>query len=156
MGAAGTEQEREHSPAERLHPRDSETDRDFPEHAVLPAKTRLAFGAAGGTTGDSEAVYDIVNCGPRNRFVVRDGDGQPMIVHNCVQAIARDVMIHGWANVEALGFDVVLSVHDEVGAEAAEDRELAEFEAAMIDLPEWAAGLPISAEGYKSKRYRKD
>lgn len=101
-------------------------------------------------------MYDIVNCGPRNRFVVRDGDGQPMIVHNCVQAIARDVMIHGWANVEALGFDVVLSVHDEVGAEAAEDRELAEFEAAMIDLPEWAAGLPISAEGYKSKRYRKD
>lgn len=156
MGAAGTEQEGEHPSAEGLRPRDSETDRDFPEHAVLSAETRLAFGAVGGTTGDNEAVYDIVNCGPRNRFVVRDGNGQPMIVHNCVQAIARDVMIHGWANVEALGFDVVLSVHDEVGAEASEDRELAEFEAAMIDLPEWATGLPISAEGYKSKRYRKD
>lgn len=73
-----------------------------------------------------------------------------------VQAIARDIMINGWMNVEALGFDVVLSVHDEVGAEADDDRELAEFEAAMIDIPEWATGLPVSAEGYKSKRYRKD
>lgn len=31
----------------------------------------------------SEAVYDIVNCGPRNRFVVQNGNGDPFIVHNC-------------------------------------------------------------------------
>lgn len=28
-------------------------------------------------------VYDIAQCGPRNRFVVRGRDGQPLIVHNC-------------------------------------------------------------------------
>lgn len=28
-------------------------------------------------------VYDILNCGPRNRFVVRGADGTPRIVHNC-------------------------------------------------------------------------
>lgn len=28
------------------------------------------------------AVFDLVNCGPRNRFVVRGTDG-PLIVHNC-------------------------------------------------------------------------
>lgn len=72
-----------------------------------------------------------------------------------VQAIARDIMINGWRNVEKAGFDVVLSVHDEVGAEGDEDRELSEFEAQMVSLPEWAEGLPVSAEGYKAKRYRK-
>ena len=28
-------------------------------------------------------TYDIVNCGPRNRFVVRGADGKLLIVHNC-------------------------------------------------------------------------
>ena len=28
-------------------------------------------------------VYDILDCGPRNRFVVRGIDGTPCIVHNC-------------------------------------------------------------------------
>lgn len=28
-------------------------------------------------------VYDVLNCGPRSRFVVRGEDGQLLIVHNC-------------------------------------------------------------------------
>lgn len=73
-----------------------------------------------------------------------------------VQAIAYDLMDHGWKNVEEKGFDVVLSVHDEVGAEGDADRDLAEFEAAMNDTPDWAEGCPVSSEGYVSDRYRKD
>lgn len=73
-----------------------------------------------------------------------------------VQAIAYDLMDHGWMNVEEKGYDVVLSVHDEVGAEGAEHRELSEFEDAMNDIPEWATGCPVSSEGYVSDRYRKD
>lgn len=73
-----------------------------------------------------------------------------------VQAIAYDLMDHGWANVEALGYDVILSVHDEIGAEGDIGRELAEFEAAMNDTPAWAAGCPVSSAGYVSDRYRKD
>lgn len=73
-----------------------------------------------------------------------------------VQAIAYDLMDHGWKNVEEKGFDVVLSVHDEIGAEGPADRDLAEFEAAMNDTPEWAAGCPVSSAGYVSDRYRKD
>lgn len=33
-------------------------------------------------TSAKVAVYDLVDCGPRNRFVVRGSDG-PLIVHNC-------------------------------------------------------------------------
>ena len=40
-----------------------------------------------------------------------------------VQAIARDIMKDGMANVESAGFDPILEVHDEVGAEGDEDRD---------------------------------
>lgn len=73
-----------------------------------------------------------------------------------VQAIACDIMRNGWRNVEEDAFDVVLSVHDEVGAEADASRSLDEFIAGMERLPEWAAGLPVSAAGYVAQRYRKD
>ena len=73
-----------------------------------------------------------------------------------VQAIARDLMFNGWVKVEEKGFDVILTVHDEVGAEGSEDRTLEEFVDAMTDLPAWAAGCPVSAAGYVAQRYRKD
>lgn len=73
-----------------------------------------------------------------------------------VQGIARDLMKHGMGNVEANGFDPILEVHDEVGAEGDEDRDLHEYEALMADTPEWAAGCPVSALGYVADRYRKD
>ncbi|ASD51940.1 DNA polymerase [Pseudomonas phage PspYZU01] len=73
-----------------------------------------------------------------------------------VQGIARDIMMNGWVNVDADGFDVVLQVHDELGAEGDEDRTLEEFEAGMIRLPPWAKGCPVSAAGYTAQRYRKD
>lgn len=73
-----------------------------------------------------------------------------------VQAIARDLLFNGWINVEKKGFDVILTVHDEVGAEGDQDRTLDEFVEAMTDLPDWAAGCPVSAAGYVAQRYRKD
>lgn len=38
----------------------------------------------------STAVFDLVNCGPRNRFVVRGDDGELLIVHNCGAAYTDD------------------------------------------------------------------
>ena len=73
-----------------------------------------------------------------------------------VQGIACDIMRNGWKNVEQDGFDVVLSVHDEVGAEGDVGRPLSDFIAGMERLPAWAEGCPVSAAGYVAKRYRKD
>src|SRR5690606_20406006 len=42
-------------------------------------------------TRDREQVYDIKNCGPRNRFVVRNPHHkEEIIAHNCTQGAARD------------------------------------------------------------------
>lgn len=156
VGAAGTQQAQEHTATKWLRTGDIEAHRHFQEHAVLPPGKRLAFGSTGDSPRPAEPVYDILNAGPRNRFVVRDAAGQPLIVHNCVQAIAYDLMDSGWANVEADGFDVILSVHDEIGAEAEAERRLEDFEAGMNRTPAWAEGCPVSSEGYVADRYRKD
>ena len=130
---------------------------------TLQAGSRLAMGAgyideAG--FPQQEPVYDIINCGPRNRFVVRCHDGSPLIVHNCeniTQAVARDVLAANLPKVEAAGFEVIGSVHDEIITLAPEDSALDHqtLSALLATQPEWADGLPLAAEGYTSVRYQK-
>lgn len=135
-------------------------DRHPPEHAVLPTQTRVPVRPLTGSPLPGEQfseVYDILNCGPRSRFTVRDGDGLPMIVHNCTQGSARDIMGHGWLTVEGMGYVPLFSVHDELASEYPEGQaDLSAYETGLSALPAWAEGLPVTAEGYISKRFRKD
>jgi len=73
---------------------------------------------------------------------------------NVVQAIARDVMAEAMLRVEQAGYDVVLTVHDEILAEA-ESGTLDDFCDLMRTLPEWADGLQVDVEGWEGERYRK-
>lgn len=78
------------------------------------------------------------------------------LVENITQAVARDLMTNGMLNTEAKGYETILTVHDEIIAEADEDfGSLKEFQSLMCDLPEWAEGLPIGGDGYEAKRYKK-
>lgn len=88
------------------------------------------------------------------------------LVENITQAVARDLMAHGMLNCEESGTPIVLTVHDEVVGEADELTEseeasigykqvLDEFMERMCAVPGWAAGCPVKAEGFVSRRYRK-
>lgn len=101
-----------------------------------------------------EEVYDLLNCGPLNRFTVISAEG-PIIVHNCIQALARDILAHGILNLEKQRFKVILTVHDENVVEITDEKKLKEIVEIMCDLPDWAKGCPISAEGFITERYRK-
>jgi DNA polymerase len=105
-----------------------------------------------------EPVYDLIDCGPRHRFVVLGDDGAPLIVHNCCQAVARDVMAANMPRIEAEGYEIVLTVHDEVVTETpAVDSHYPEHLAALLATnPTWAPGMPLAAAGFESPRYRKD
>ena len=140
------------SSSEGLHRAPVELQRDRGNNAAVPT---VAGGGRIGpvySTRRPEPVYDLVNCGPRSRFVVR-ASGGPMIVHNCTQAIARDVLADALLALDAEGFPVVGHVHDEVIVEGLHDLDtVAEV---MTTASTWTEGLPLDAEGYQCPRYRK-
>jgi DNA polymerase bacteriophage-type len=73
---------------------------------------------------------------------------------NAVQAICRDLLAQALVRLEAAGYPVVLSVHDEAIAEVPEGfGDVAAFERIMCQLPDWAVGLPLKAEGWRATHY---
>ncbi|QBZ71290.1 DNA polymerase [Raoultella phage RP180] len=76
---------------------------------------------------------------------------------NIVQALCRDLLAYAMINVDRGGYPIVLSVHDELVCETPDTPEytVAELEKLMCELPEWAEGFPLVAEGQELKRYAK-
>lgn len=113
-------------------------------------------------TGCKEQVYDLLDCGPLNRFTVL-GDRGPFIVHNCTQAIARDLLTESMQRLSVQGYNMVLHVHDEVGCEVtlnnteSTPEDYLEKMCNIMGSPvSWAEGLPLKADGYLTTFYKKD
>jgi len=80
-----------------------------------------------------------------------------LLAENDTQAIARDLLVNGMRKAEAAGYPIIAHVYDEMIAEVPRGfGDLATFEKLICELPEWAAGLPLSAGGWRGKRYRKE
>ena len=77
-------------------------------------------------------------------------------VENVTQAVARDIMRDAMLRVDAAGYKLVLSIHDELLAENdASFGSLEEFIEITAKNPTWVEDIPIAVEGYEAKRYRK-
>ncbi|CAK7259129.1 MULTISPECIES: DNA polymerase [unclassified Shinella] len=87
------------------------------------------------------------------RFALYGGLAQ----ENNTQGTARDLLVNGMWKAEGAGYSVVATVYDEILAEV--DRgfgDVREFERLICELPAWADGLPLTAGGWRGKRYRKE
>lgn len=73
------------------------------------------------------------------------------------QAVARDVLASSMPVAEASGYEILLTVHDELITEAIDSPEYSERELSRImsTPPPWAKDLPLSASGFESYRYKK-
>ena len=124
----------------------------------LPFECRLADRTITRSPGLREPTFDILNAGPRRRFTVL-ADCGPVLVHNCenaVQSIARDLLVSAMLRLDRAGYPIVLSVHDEAVCEVPEDfGSLDEVREIMCASPDWAAGCPVTADGWEGRRYRK-
>ena len=103
-----------------------------------------------------QILYEGMNQYTRKWSVLETYGGK--LVENAVQAIARDVFFSGMRRAMVHDYFVVLRVHDELVCEVPDEPEythekLAEF---MSTNPSWAAGLPLSAAGFTTYRYRKE
>jgi DNA polymerase len=80
------------------------------------------------------------------------------LTENAVQAIARDVFMSGMLRAEIDGFEVCIRVHDELVCETPDNPTYTSdgLAALMSTNPSWSGGLPLSAAGFETKRYRKE
>lgn len=80
------------------------------------------------------------------------------LVENIVQAYARDILAEAILRLEAAGFPVVFSVHDECIVEAPEGTRWQDMAEIMGQPVSWAPGLDkyLHADGYETIFYRKD
>lgn len=80
------------------------------------------------------------------------------LVENITQAVARDVMAEAMLVLDARGESIVGTVHDELLGETGEPDAAAALHhmlTVMRTPPKWAPGLPVNAEGWTGRRYRK-
>lgn len=121
----------------------------------LPSGRSLCYpGAAVGE--DGKLAYLGTNQYTRQWGRIKTYGGK--LVENITQAVARDVLAASLPAIEAAGYEIVLTVHDEVLCEAPDTpafnpHHLAEL---MADNPPWADGLPLAAAGFEAHAYRKD
>ena len=78
----------------------------------------------------------------------------PKFVENIVQAIARDILVYALKNLSQ--YNIVAHVHDEVIIEAPRDTKLDNIITVMSEVPNWASGLILNADGYVCDFYKKD
>ena len=80
-----------------------------------------------------------------------------MLVHNCVQAIARDCLSEAVERLEAAGIPVVFHIHDEVVCEVPKEHaSLQKVVEVMSENPAWARDLPLAADGWVGDFFTKD
>ncbi len=79
------------------------------------------------------------------------------LVENIVQAIARDCLAESLMRLNAAGYRIVMHIHDEVVLEVPEEMaDLNKVTDIMGQPILWAPGLPLKADGFITRFYKKD
>lgn len=81
----------------------------------------------------------------------------PKLVENIVQATARDLLALAMLRLRNRGLEIVMHIHDEAVLEVPDGVSgVEEICQIMSEQPDWAAGLPLRADGYECAFYKKD
>lgn len=111
-------------------------------------KPRLGENRFGGTS----IVYDDITTG-RKWGALETYGGK--LTENIVQAIARALLVYGMHQVASAGHRIMMHVHDKIVVETT-TASVEEICGPMATVPDWAAGLPLAADGNECEFYRKD
>ena len=79
------------------------------------------------------------------------------LVENIVQAIARDCLALSIERLKQAGYDVTFHIHDEIIIECSPEKASLEDVTRIMSQPvPWAVDLPLNAEGWIDKFFKKD
>lgn len=127
----------------------------------LPSGRKLCYVSPGiGTNrwGDESITYFGVNQDTKQWFPQETYGGK--LVENIVQAVARDALAYSLQKVKEEGYtEMVMTIHDEIVIEVPEnnaEEHLAKVQEIMGREIPWMVGLPLRADGYTTKYYKKD
>ncbi len=79
-----------------------------------------------------------------------------LLAENITQAVARDLLSSSLFRLNEQGYKTVMHIHDEVVTEVPKGfGTVEEMTDIMSEIPTWAQGLPVQAEGWRGERFRK-
>ena len=121
---------------------------------ILPSGRRLAYvkpRIGENQFGGESVTYEGV--GGTKKWERLESYG-PKFVENIVQAISRDILMYSMKMLST--YRIVAHVHDEVIIEANPQISVTEVCKQMSQVPPWAKGLLLDADGYECEFYQKD
>ena len=121
---------------------------------ILPSGRRLAYvkpRIGENQFGGESVTYEGV--GGTKKWERLESYG-PKFVENIVQAISRDILMYSMKMLST--YRIVAHVHDEVIIEANTQISVTEVCKQMSQVPPWAKGLLLDANGYECEFYQKD
>lgn len=122
----------------------------------LPSGRRLAYYGADMLRGRL-VYYGQSSTSKNTNAWVRVETYGGKLTENVTQAIARDCLFEAMYRMR--GLDLRMHVHDEIVAEADDDKAedvLKQMDDLMAISPLWAKDLPLEGDGFITKYYRKD
>lgn len=119
-------------------------------------ETKVSGTSAQGAFKETREQFTYMGLNQYTRKWERISSYGGKLFENVVQAIARDVLVEGMREAERVGYEIVLTVYDEVVAECDVDAALPALTDVLSTVPDWAPGLPLAANGFETLRYRKD
>jgi DNA polymerase len=120
---------------------------------ALPSGRELCY--ANPRIADKQIFYEGLNTYTRRWEQLTTYGGK--LAENIVQATARDVLAGRMPAIEEAGYRIVLSVHDEILTEVPDTKEYSAADLCQLMTTglDWTEGLPLAAEGFEARRYRK-
>lgn len=105
---------------------------------------------------DNQALNYWKPLGPK---MFRTNTYSGKLAENIVQATARDIMASAMLELDEAGYDILLTVHDEIIIESSDNNDLGltlkTVEGIMSQQRDWHLGLPLAVEGFVTKRFKK-
>jgi DNA polymerase len=119
----------------------------------LPSGRALVYRDAGIKEG--QITFNGLNQKTKKWGAIETYSGK--LAENLTQAIARDCMAEAMLRMRDAGYQIRMTVHDEIIAEMPLGvGSIKEVEMLMGESIPWADGLPLKGAGFESQYYRKD